>query len=59
MYQELDISQISEICAGIKQIIHSFIIDEIQEKLKTKYFKKFKNSIFGQFFGQDFHFQKI
>ena len=41
------------ICAGTQQIIYIFIIEQIQSKLMTKFFSKFKKPVFGQFF---FHF---
>ena len=41
------------ICAGTQQIMYIFIIEQIQSKLMTKFFSKFKKPVFGQFF---FHF---
>ena len=37
------------ICAGTQQIINIFIIEQIQWKLMTKFFFKFKKPIFGPF----------
>ena len=36
-------------CARAQQIINIFIIEQIQRKLMTKFFFKFKKSIFGPF----------
>ena len=49
-------------CAGTQQIINIFIIEQIQWKLMTKFFFKFKKPIFGpfpQFLGQKKFFKKI
>ena len=48
-------------CAGTQQIINIFIIEQIQWKLMTKFFFKFKKHIFGpfpQFLGQKKFFLK-
>ena len=37
------------ICAGIEQIIKTFIRERIQKKIGVKFFNKFQNSIFGPF----------
>ena len=46
------------ICAGTQQIMYIFIIEQIQSKLMTKFFSKFKKPVFGQFFFHFPNFQK-
>ena len=50
--QEPDFSQIWNLCMNIANNIlanDTFIVDQIREKLMTKFFKKFENPIFDSF----------
>ena len=44
------------ICAGTHQIIYIFIIEQIQQKLMTTFFNKFKKSCFWPVFGSSLQF---
>ena len=50
IYQEQDLSQIKDLCMAL-QIIKIFIIEQIQRKLMTIFFFKFKKPYFWPIFG--------